>query len=118
MNITHLNKQGRDFLIMLALSASIIAISRMQNEVNKLIRYSEKYSDNLYEYRHVSLPEAISKKVRRVHMFSVFYCTDISKCETGSLIRSVVKHCLDSFFNLIDRILSCVLNSQRIPSSS
>ena len=36
---------------------------RMQNELNELIRYSEKYNDSVYEYRHVTLPVAISKKV-------------------------------------------------------
>ena len=32
--------------------------------VTNLIRYSEKYKDSQYEYRHVTLPEVISKKVR------------------------------------------------------
>ena len=37
----------------------------MAGDVSKLIRYSEKYNDSHYEYRHVTLPEAISKKVSK-----------------------------------------------------
>ena len=36
----------------------------MQNEASELIAYSEKYCDSKYEYRHVTLPDVISKKVR------------------------------------------------------
>ena len=35
----------------------------METDLSKLIKYSEKYCDSQYEYRHVSLPEAISRKV-------------------------------------------------------
>ena len=38
----------------------------VENDARFLIRYSEKYSDEEFEYRHVTLPESIGKKVRRI----------------------------------------------------
>ncbi|KAL5255571.1 hypothetical protein ACHWQZ_G010968 [Mnemiopsis leidyi] len=42
----------------------------METDLSKLIKYSEKYCDSQYEYRHVSLPEAISRKVPSTHLLT------------------------------------------------
>lgn len=34
------------------------------------IQYSEKYSDNNYEYRHVILPSELAKLVPRTHLMT------------------------------------------------
>ena len=53
----------------------------METDLSKLIKYSEKYCDSQYEYRHVSLPEAISRKVSlsnylpiSIFLFIVEFC--------------------------------------------
>ncbi|XP_041366269.1 cyclin-dependent kinases regulatory subunit-like [Gigantopelta aegis] len=36
----------------------------------KQIYYSDKYTDNAYEYRHVMLPKDLTKLVPRTHLMS------------------------------------------------
>lgn len=37
---------------------------------NKNIYYSDKYTDEKYEYRHVMLPKEIAKQVPKTHLMS------------------------------------------------
>jgi len=37
---------------------------------NKDIYYSDKYTDDMYEYRHVQLPKDLAKLVPKTHLMS------------------------------------------------
>lgn len=37
---------------------------------NKNIYYSDKYTDEKYEYRHVMLPKEVAKQVPKTHLMS------------------------------------------------
>ena len=56
------------------------------------INYSDKYSDDLFEYRHVTLPTAMGKKVPRNHLVRKYEkkrMRETSKWETFVQIRQI-----------------------------
>ena len=60
------------------------------------IQYSERYYDDVYEYRHVVLPPEITKKVGTVEL--------ARHAQTRSLTRSLVRSFVRSFVRLFVRL--------------
>ena len=59
------------------------------------IQYSERYYDDVYEYRHVVLPPEITKKVETVEL--------ARRAQTRSLTRSLVRSFVHLFVRLFVR---------------
>lgn len=56
----------------------------------KNISYSEKYYDDIYEYRHVMLPKDIAKMVPHTHLMTETEWRNIGVCQSHGWIHYMV----------------------------
>ncbi|KFB41513.1 AGAP003796-PA-like protein [Anopheles sinensis] len=60
------------------------------------IQYSEKYYDEVFEYRHVILPPDLAKYMRPNHMY---YCFDVHERINRHNCRTI-QHSLDIIYDV------------------